>query len=220
MNPVRVALIHAVMVAVQPVADAFAAGWPTAEVVNILDDALSVDRARNEVLGPEIARRITTLADYAVSAGAQGILFTCSAFGPAIDAAARHVSVPVLKPNEAMFESALRHGRRIGMLATFLPSVATMAEEFREQSARFNPEATLQTIIVDQALAALKAGDVATHNALIAARAPELAHCDAILLAHFSTSRARTAVEAVVAKPVLTSPDTAVMKLKHLIGAA
>jgi hypothetical protein len=116
-----------------------------------------------------------------------------------------------------MFEAALRRGRRIGMLATFAPSVATMEAEFREQAARDNPQATLRTVLVDRALDALKAGDVDTHNALLAARAPELADCDAILLAHFSTSNAQAAVETVTTVPVQSSPAAAVAKLKRLL---
>ncbi|MEP6678014.1 MAG: aspartate/glutamate racemase family protein [Betaproteobacteria bacterium] len=216
----RVALIHAVTVAMQPVADAFAADWPAAELVNILDDALGPDRARDAALTPSMAARIGALADYAVCIGADAILYTCSAFGPAIDAAALRVAVPVLKPNEAMFEAALRRGRRIGMLATFAPSVASMSAEFREQAARDNPDATLRTVVVEQALEALKAGDARTHNRLLAERAPALADCDAILLAHFSTSRALAAVERAVAVPVLTSPGAAVAKLKRRFDVA
>ena len=53
---------------------------------------------------------------------------------------------------------------------------------------------------------------------LIAARAPELANCDAIMLAHFSTSRALAAVTAAVATPVLTAPDAAVDRIRAAIG--
>lgn len=106
------------------------------------------------------------------------------------------------------------------MLATFPPSVAAMEAEFREQAARANPAASLHTILVDRALDALKSGDAATHDGLLAARAPELAGCDAIMLAHFSTSRGRAAVEAAVDVPVLTSPDAAVALLKRLLASA
>ena len=68
------------------------------------------------------------------STGADGILFTCSAFGPCIEACARELApMPVLKPNEAMIEEAVAltgpHGR-IGLMATFAPTLASMPPEF------------------------------------------------------------------------------------------
>jgi Asp/Glu/hydantoin racemase len=214
----RIVLIHAVAVAMGPIAEAFARDWPAARLVNLLEDSLSPDRARDAELSPAMTARILDLCRYARSTGADAVLYTCSAFGPAIEAAARETSIPVLKPNEAMFEAALAHGARIGMLATFPPSVATMEAEFREEAARTRADARLETILVELALDALKAGDAPAHNALVAARAPELAASDAIVLAHFSTSRAAEAVRARVARPVLTSPDAAVAKLKRLLA--
>ena len=102
----RIALIHAVPVAILPVEDAFQRHWPQAERINLLDDALSVDRNR---------------------AGASGILYTCSAFGYAIEAVKQRVRMPVLKPNEAMFAEAIARGSRLGLLATFPASVNSMA---------------------------------------------------------------------------------------------
>jgi len=211
-------LIHAVSVAIQPVQDAFQALWREAECGNILDDSLSLDRERDGMLTAAMTQRILTLAEYAVATGARGILFTCSAFGEAIDAAAARAQVPVLKPNEAMFEAALAAGRRIGMLATFAPSVESMEDEFRAMAETHGSPATIETFCVPGAMAALKAGDAATHNRLIAEAAPRFADCDAVLLAHFSTSRAAAAVAAVVGAPVLTSPGSAVAKLRSIIG--
>ncbi len=213
----RIALIHAVTVAMQPVQEAFRELWPEAECGNILDDSLSIDRERDGVLTTAMTRRILTLADYAAATGAAGILFTCSAFGEAIEAAAGRALIPVLKPNEAMFEAALAAGRRIGMLATFAPSVQSMEEEFRAMAQSRRIPATIESYCVPEAMAALKAGDSATHDGLIAEAAPRFGECDAVLLAHFSTARAAPSVSAALARPVLTSPGSAVAKLRSII---
>ena len=76
----RIALIHAVRLAMPPVEDAFQRHGPQAGRVNLLDDALSVDRDR---------------------AGAAGILYTCSAFGAAIDAVKARLRIPVLASPES-----------------------------------------------------------------------------------------------------------------------
>lgn len=72
----RIALIHAVRVAVQPVEEAFARRWPEAARMNLLDDSLSRDRNRDGELTPAMFRRFAALTDYALSTGADGILFT------------------------------------------------------------------------------------------------------------------------------------------------
>ena len=210
----RIALIHAVRVAMPPVEDAFTRHWPQAERLNLLDDALSVDRERAGALTAELSARISALANYAISAGASGILYTCSAFGEAIEAVQTRVRMPVLKPNEAMFAEALALGARLGLLATFPASIGSMARELKALA----PHVELETACVHQALTALQAGDGAQHDALLAAVAPRLGHCDALMLAQFSTARARQAVAAVVECPVLASPDSAVLAMRRRLS--
>ena len=123
----RIVLIHAVPMAIEPIKYAFNELWPEPEVVNLFDDSLSVDRAKSNVLTTDMEKRFSDLGNYAESIGADGILFTCSAFGPAIDKVAYKLTIPVLKPNEAMFEQALNTGHKIGMLATFEQSIASMS---------------------------------------------------------------------------------------------
>ena len=214
----RIALIHAVAVAIPPVHDAFRQLWPEAECVDILDTSLSRDREREGRLTEKMVGRFLLLARYAEDNGADGILFTCSAFGEAIEQAADKASVPVLKPNEAMFEAALAAGQRLGMLATFEPSVAGMEDEFRDMAGAAKSKAALSSFCVPGAMKALQGGDGAQHDQLVAIAAPRFAEHDAVLLAHFSTSRAAAAVKAVVRCPVLTAPGAAVEKLKGLIG--
>jgi len=219
----RIALIHAVAVAMAPVHAAFDELWPQAECVDILDTSLSRDREREGRLTETMVGRFLLLAKYAEDNGAAGILFTCSAFGEAIEQAAAKARVPVLKPNEAMFEAALAptgqaRGRRLGMLATFAPSVAGMEAEFRDIAGAAGSAAMLDSYCVAGAMAALQAGDGATHDRLLAEAAPRFADRDAVLLAHFSTSRAAAAVRAAIRCPVLTAPGAAVTRLKGLLA--
>ena len=211
----RIALIHAVRVAIDPVAEAFARLWPEADLANILDDSLSGDLARDGALTTGMTSRFVRLAGYAVDTGADGVLYTCSAFGPCIEAAAEAVDVPVLKPNEAMFREAAQAGSRIGLLASFAPSLPPMEAEFRDIA----PTVELATACVPEAMAALSAGDGARHDALLAGRAGELRDCEAIMLAQFSTARARDAVAQATGLPVFTAPDSAVMAMRAALTA-
>lgn len=213
MSP-RIVLLHATPVAMTPIHEAFNDLWPEAETVNLLDDGLTIDRAKEERLSPLLSDRFVALGQYGYSMDAQGILVTCSAFGPAIDQLAASLPIPVLKPNEAMFEAALQQGKRIGMLATFGPSLVTMCEEFERYAELTGSPATLETMLVPDAIDLLRNGDVSSHNRLVAEAAPKLSHCDAIMLAHFSTSRAAESVRGRVSVPVLTAPHAAVNKLR------
>ena len=206
----RIALIHAVRVAMDPVEEAFARLWPEARLVHLLDDGLSADLARDGAITDAMTDRFVTLASYAHRTGADGILFTCSAFGPCIEAAAGAVPVSVLKPNEAMFRDGAQAGARVGLLASFAPSLPPMEAEFQALASG----TVLQTACAPEAMRALNAGDAATHDRLLAEAAKGLATCDAIMLAQFSTARARDAVAEATGLPVLTSPDSAVRAMR------
>jgi hypothetical protein len=195
-----------------PAAAAFARGWPQARLANLLDDSLSADLAAGAPLAA-LTGRLLTLARYAAGSGAEGVLFTCSAFGPCIAACARVLApLPVLTPNEAMIEEAVALGGRVGLLASFAPTLATMPAEFP-------PGVSPRPMLAEGALAALAEGDGERHDALVADAAAALGDCDVIALAQFSLARAAPRIAAVTRKPVLTTPDSAVRKLRRLLGA-
>ena len=207
----RVALIHALAHSVEPINAEFARTWPGCTRMNLLDDSLSADLARGGgVLDERMTARFLALAAYAIDAGAQAILFTCSAFGPCIDAVkVRWPQVPVLKPNEAMIDDAVRSGaRRVGLVASFAPTLASMPAEFP-------PGIAVLPALAEGALAALDRGDTAEHDRRVAAAARVVADqgCDVVALAQFSLARAAAAVRQAVAVPVLTTPGSAVRAL-------
>ena len=125
----RIALIHALKHSIVPIEASFARLWPDASLMNLLDDSLSADLARDGRLTAGMTDRFLILGRYAASTGADAILFTCSAFGPCIEAVAReHAPMPVLKPSEAMIEQAATRAHRIGLLSTFPPTLSSMPE--------------------------------------------------------------------------------------------
>jgi len=214
----RIVLVHATPLAIQPINQAFADLWPEAEISNLLDDALSVDRRKVTALTERLNQRIDLLVDYAERIDAGAVLFTCSAFGEAIGASAIKHALPVLKPNAAMFEAALMQGKKIVMLATFAPAIAGMEAEFSELVSQEEQTASLRSILVEGARDALEQGDEVRHNQLVVEAAREQSDADVILLAHFSMAIAWEQVKSAVNCPVLSSPHAAVSKLKILMN--
>lgn len=212
----RIALIHALSHSVAPINEAMARDWPQAVRMNLLDDSLSADLAAGGGLDAAMHDRFQRLAQYAIDCGSHAILFTCSAFGPCIAAVARrHAAVPVLKPNEAMIADAAALGTRVGLVATFGPTLLSMPPEFPAT-------VQLECALADGALAALDAGDAQLHDDRVVQAALRLARggCGAIALAQFSMARSRSRVAAETGLPVLTTVDSAVAALKRRLGGA
>ena len=211
----RIALVHATALAIEPVHQSFQTLWPEAVLQDVLDDGLT---AALEAAPATLAPRFEALARDAQRAGAGAVLFTCSAFGAAIDAARRAVALPMLKPNEAMFDDALDAGRRIALVATFAPSLPSMAQEFSAACHAAGRQAELTTIHVPGAFEALQAGQAQEHDHLIAQAIAELPHHDAVMLAQFSMARAAVTAASCTSATVLTSPDSAVRRLRRMLG--
>ncbi len=206
-------LIHAVTAAKAPIHDAFDRLWPVARVEDLEDLSLPGDLAAAGLLTDDFTDRMAALIEHGVRAGASAVLFTCSAFGAAIDAAKEGVTIPVLKPDEAMIERALSLGPRIGGLATFEPTIASLSAEIA--AAGTSLDVTLR--YVPGALDALNDGRENDHHAMIAQAAAAMPDVDVLLLAQFSMIGAKQAIADVPGRTVLTAPDEAVRKLKGLL---
>jgi len=207
----RIALIHALKHSIVPIEASFARLWPDAKLMNLLDDSLSADLARDGRLTDAMTERFLSIGRYVTSTGSDAILFTCSAFGPCIEAVAReHAPMPVLKPNEAMIEQAVKQGRRIGLLSTFPPTLASMPREF---------PSSVEVVqkLAEGAMAALDRGDRAEHDQIVTEASKDLRDCDVVALAQYSMAPAAALVADATGRPVLTTPDSAVAKLKSAL---
>lgn len=217
MSAPRIALIHATPVAIEPIVATFKQMWPEARTTNLLEDSLSADLTAEGRLTDRMIERFVALARYARECGADAILFTCSAFGPAIEAAQLALDIPVLKPNEAMLEEALAAGTRIGLLATFVPSIPALKAELEQMARKKNVKIEIITRAAPEALAALHRGDTEEHDRLIAEAAEAIGDCDALILGQFSMASAARRIKPRDGCKVLTSPVSAVNRLRRLL---
>ena len=225
MTALRIALIHATPLAMDPIKEAIARHWPDVQCQHLLDDSLSQDRVREGSLTPAMVQRFVTLAEYCQGAGAQGILFTCSAFGPAIEVAGQATGLPTFKPNEAMFEQALGLARtgqtlRVTLVATFEASIGSMSEEFMAMAQARQIDAHITGCFVPQAMQDLAQGHASLHHQKITDAIAALPACDVVLLAQFSMAAAQPLAQQATRAPVLSSPDCAILalqdRLKHV----
>jgi len=213
----RVFLIHALRESQEPAWRAFERGWSEAQVFNLIDDSLAVDLAAQGSLTQAMIDRFVALGRYAEGAGADGILFTCSAFGPAISAVQKALRIPVLRPNEAAFEEALGAGRRIGLMVTFAQALPPLKAELAEMAVARGASIEIVEAVASGALEALQAGQFDRNDKIVMETGKPLPAIDVLVLCQFSLARAATVVAAAGVRHVLTTPDAAVSKLRRLL---
>lgn len=219
----RIALIHALEESVQPIRSAFNRHWPDVICMDLLDTSLSADlAAEGGHLNKPMIQRFRDLGKYAAGADGQGgqasaILFTCSAFGAAIDAVKADLTIPVLKPNEAAFIEALQLGSRIALVVTFPPSLAALTRELEAMAAQRDQDIEVTSILAEGALTALKRGDGAAHDRAVLAACTNLSDQDAVILGQFSLARAAEPLAELIPCPVITTPDSAVRALREIL---
>jgi Asp/Glu/hydantoin racemase len=211
---VRIGLVHATSLAVEPTMTAFRELWPEAKPVSLVDESLQLDAANTNYNGLSFTQRILMLAEYQVANGAEALLFTCSAFSDAIKAAGRALDVPVLRPDEAAIERALALGQPVRVLCSFAPTVRVVKKlvaEFRE-----DPALPVAFELVEGALEALHAGDGTRHDTLIAEAAARASE-PVLVLGQFSMARAAGQVEKTAGRTAITGPGHAVRTLRTLV---
>jgi len=207
----RIALIHALKHSIQPIEASFARLWPDASLMNLLDDSLSADLARDGRLTEAMTGRSCRSDGMRPSPAPTR---SCSPARPSAPASTRSRALTrrcrcSAEPGDD--RAGRRRGGRIGLLASFAPTLVSMPPEF-PASVEVVPK------LAEGALAALDRGDRAEHDRLVVEASRDLRDCDLIALAQYSMAPTAVLVAEASGRPVLTTPDSAVQKLKQLLG--
>ena len=215
-----IALIHAVVPAMEPMQAALAQTLPHARVLNLLDEGLLNEVERRGGLTPECVDRLSTLVGLAQEAGAAAVLLTCNAYTPVVgDVQTRFPELPVLPVDEVMVERAVRSATRIGVLATVEAGLKQQRESLEGAARRAGKQIVLTASLHPEAMDALRRGDADTHDRILLEALPQLAaQVEVVLLAQASMARLMDKLPPNLPAPVLASPQLAVQALKERLA--
>ncbi len=185
---------------------------PGVNVFNIADDSLVKGIIAAGSLTPTIARRVAGYLESAELAGADYIMVTCSSIGPAVEAAAKLIGVPVLRVDRPMADRAVATGKRVGVIATLRTTMEPTADLISRRAAEAGKQIELTSRLCEGAFEALMSGDAATHDAKVAVAMKELSQqVDVIVLAQASMARVVDTLSPEDKRvPILASPGIAV----------
>jgi len=188
-----------------------AASMPEARILHVLDEP-ALERIR--VRGGEDDGDDEHLLGHvrmAESIGAEGLLVTCSTVSRIVSRVRERTNLPLFGIDEPMAAEAATIGGRIVILATAETTLRPSLELVEAAVASAGTDARVSTRFVADAMAALRAGDLAKHDRLlvsaIQAAAPD---ADVVVLAQAAMARVLDAfAHEPVAVLVLTSPQLA-----------
>jgi Asp/Glu/hydantoin racemase len=212
MKQKKLGLVHTSATLVPVFAQLCKAKLPQVEVFNIADDSLVKGLMAAGSLTAQISRRVAGYLESAELAGADYIMVTCSSIGPAVEAAAKLMGVPVLRVDQPMADKAVQMGKRIGVIATLQTTLEPTADLVQRRAQAAGKEVQIKSRLCEGAFDALMGGDAAKHDAMVAGALRELSQqVDVIVLAQASMARVvESLAEADKRVPILASPGIAV----------
>jgi len=216
--PKRIVLVHPTPLALPPVDEAFKSLWPQAQVLNLLDEALYADVGPNGETTPALMARVANLLRHAEVSGADGIVFSGSTFGPAVEEGRKGMKVPVLRIEEAMMDDAVARGGSILVVSTQKRAMPVVRSTLDESAKRAGKTPEIKELWVAGARDALNAGDHDKHDRLIADQSAAAGNFDTIVLSMISMAPARAKMPPPLATKTLTSGEAAVARMRKLLG--
>jgi Asp/Glu/hydantoin racemase len=194
---------------------------PGAKLCHIVDETLIQRVLAAGGITPAIHRRVAEHAAAAEQNGAAAVQLTCSSISPCVETAQRTVSVPVLKVDEAMVESAVGKYRKVGIIATAPTTLKPSTDLVFQKAATRKDAIAVESVLCAGAFDAFLAGRVDEHDRIVRGQLLGLmARVEVVLLAQASMKRIADALEErekVV--PVLSSPRLAVERLARILAS-
>lgn len=218
----KLGIIHAALITTRAVQRYLDEIIPEVEVVHFVDDTIQNTNfaCPPGTIPPGNYAKFVQAALSQQDYGVDLILLACSTFNRAVEHARPMIRTPLLQIDRPMMDLAVRHGSRLGLLATVPTTVPASERLLRLAAAEAGQTVEIHTRLCSEAFAAIKAGNVERHNELLLAEIDRLsAEVDAIVLAQLSMSALESRLTSTKV-PVYNSGRTAFTHIRQLLENA
>jgi len=200
----RVALISATKLSLQPIENAIRNNKDSIEFFHLLDTSLITMLKNDQHLSDRIVRRFKSLCDISMENGVDCIQLTCSAFNDVTEQLKEIYPIPVFRSDEGMVEKALSY-KRIGIVSTF----AETPEVLKNYILKKAPDAEIYIEVNTDIMSAFEKGNKDLHDECVVKMIQSLQDkVDVVVLAQYSI--AHVAKQQTFNVPIITAPDATI----------
>ncbi len=193
---------------------------PDAEIMHIVEDSMIKDVMKHGGPTPAINARIAAYIECAALAGCSIFMTACSSIGGSVESCQFLSPIPLMRIDEAMTAEAIDSSKKLAVLATVETTLKPTLDFITRKAAASGKPVDVQAHLMADAFTAFLAGDLDTHDALVAAGVRQAIEkkCDSIILAQASMARVLEKMGKLPI-PVLTSPERGICDLKVRLDA-
>ncbi len=212
----KVAFIHTSPAAIGPLMQFYTEAAPELEITNLLDDGLLrlLSANKQSIAQNRLAEMIKTAVE---TYGAELAMITCSSVSKEMaERLNDDFALPILKIDYPMAREAVNTGKRIGVAATFPPTLVPTTKLLSEAAIEAGTNIEIIQEVSPEAYQALLANDNQKHDELLLAVIERLEQqkVDVIVLAQVSMARILPQLNGRIKVPVLSSLHTSLKAIR------
>ena len=208
----KIAILHTIQSVVLPFRDRLHAANSTGEklvIYNTLDEFLSTNSS-NSSLTLENLNRLFLILKAMELEEPDLIVCTCTTMSPEIDGLRNLISTPIIVIDDALCEKAVHSSSKIAVLASVSGLVEPTKEKLISLAKNTGKTVDLSVYLCEEAMAALKNGDMDIHDRIIMDMAATINGQEVVILPQASMDHLSKMIEQTCGMPTLSCIDPCV----------
>lgn len=212
----KIAMLHTSSATLAMMQQLIADIMPEVEVMHLVEESMIKQVMKAGGVTPNIAARIADYVHIAEKADCDIFITACSSIGTAVEQCQFLTPLQLARIDSAMVKEAIEKGERIAVLATVATTLKPTLDYVQRKIQESGKPRALTPIIMEEAFHALLAGEMDTHDRIVAdGLKTAFSQADVVMLAQASMARVLQQLPAPPV-PVLTSPESGIRWLKAL----